>query len=165
MELTQEITDLYSTRVWVRVRKSFITSTSWVRVQLEHRVPIWSTSLYSIKFYNLGARSKTTLLEVKLFIIIIIIIIMKQFLISWETAAIFFYPLVLVPVPIQLGKNGVKIIKIGIYYQCTCNVKFISKEEKSKNKARWINLSGNICCYEISGIVHVDCNDMYFRFN
>ena len=56
MELTREITDLYSTWVWVRVRKSFITSTSWVRVWFGARSTIWSTSSCSRKFYNLGAR-------------------------------------------------------------------------------------------------------------
>ena len=39
----------------IRVRKSFITSTSWVRVQFGARSTIWSMSSYSRKFYNLGA--------------------------------------------------------------------------------------------------------------
>ena len=55
MDLTREIADLYSTWVWVRVRKSFITSTSWVWVQFGARSMVWSMSSYSREFYNLGA--------------------------------------------------------------------------------------------------------------
>ena len=34
----------------------------------------------------------------------------------------------------SIGKNGDKIERIGIFYQCTCNVKLISKEEKVKTR-------------------------------
>ena len=34
--------------------------------------------------------------------------------------------------PFKNGENGVKIKQTGIFYQCTCNVKLISKEEKSE---------------------------------
>ena len=34
----------------------------------------------------------------------------------------------------SIGKNGVKIKRIGIFYQCTCNVKLISKEEKVRTR-------------------------------
>ena len=68
MELTREITDLYSTWVWVRVRKSFITSTSWVRVWFGARSTIWSTSSCSRKFYNLGAWSTCIRLNCRKFI-------------------------------------------------------------------------------------------------
>ena len=57
MELAREINDLYSTWVWVRVWKSFTTSTSWVWVQFGARSTILSMSSYSRKFYNLGAGS------------------------------------------------------------------------------------------------------------
>ena len=33
-----------------------------------------------------------------------------------------------------IGKNGVKIKPIGIFYQCTCNLKLISKEEKVRTR-------------------------------
>ena len=35
MDLTREIADLYSTLVWLRIRKQFITSTFWVWVQFK----------------------------------------------------------------------------------------------------------------------------------
>ena len=35
MDLTREIADLYSTLVWLRIRKKFITSTFWVWVQFK----------------------------------------------------------------------------------------------------------------------------------
>ena len=60
MELPWEIGDLYPTWLWVRVRKSFITPTSWVWVQFGARSTIWSTSSYSRKFYNLGPASIST---------------------------------------------------------------------------------------------------------
>ena len=44
--------------------------------------------------------------------------------------AILFFPLLLVPVPIQLGKMASKSNELGFFYQYTCNVKLISKEEK-----------------------------------
>ena len=34
----------------------------------------------------------------------------------------------------SIGKNGVKIKRIGIYYQFTCNVKLISKVEKVRTR-------------------------------
>ena len=34
----------------------------------------------------------------------------------------------------SIGENGVKIKRIGIFYQCTCNVKLISKEEKVRTR-------------------------------
>ena len=54
MELTREIPDLYSTWVWVRVRKRFITSTSWVWVRFGARSTILSMSSYSKSFKTLG---------------------------------------------------------------------------------------------------------------
>ena len=59
MELSQVSTNLYSTWVWVRVRKSFITSTSWVWVRVGAWSTIWnmSTCTYSRRFYNLWACS------------------------------------------------------------------------------------------------------------
>ena len=54
----------------------------------------------------------------------------------------------------SIWKNGIKIKRIGIFYQCTCNVKLISKEEKVRTRQdALISLSGNICCYDISEIV------------
>ena len=34
----------------------------------------------------------------------------------------------------SIGKNGIKIKRIGIYYQCTRIVKLISKEEKVRTR-------------------------------
>ena len=48
----------------------------------------------------------------------------------------------------SIGENGVKIKRIGIFYQCTCNVKMISKEAKVRTSQDALY----ICCYEISGI-------------
>ena len=46
----------------------------------------------------------------------------------------FFLPIVTGSGTHSIGKNGIKIKRIGIFYQCTCNVKLISKEEKVRTR-------------------------------
>jgi hypothetical protein len=54
-------------------------------------------------------------------------------------AVFFLYPLILVPVPIQLGKIASKSNKLGICYPCICNL-YESNEQKIKSITRRIHV-------------------------
>ena len=48
--------------------------------------------------------------------------------------AIFFLPIGTGTGTHSIGKNGVKIKRIWNFYQCTCNVKLMSKKEKVRTR-------------------------------
>ena len=50
----------------------------------------------------------------------------------------------------SIGKNGIKIKRIGIFYHCTCNVKLLSKEEKVRTRQEE---KFAVMRYNVSGIV------------
>jgi hypothetical protein len=67
----------------------------------------------------------------------------------------FFYPLVLVPVPIQLGKMTSKSNKLGICYHCICNL-YKPNEQKIKS----INKKYS-CLYIVSSLSSTFFDSIY----